>query len=839
MRLAAAVLAAAAPAAAAAAAAATCALSGTWVDRSGNVASIDVAADGRLTAKSVYGGTSWKTAKGAAAADGLSLWIDFARGNQTGTVVSNCSAIWWEGDGSVWGYAGDALAPRVTDVHLVFMSHLDLGYTDLMRNVCDTYFTALLPASMALAAQLRGSATPYALTTHAFLLAEYLDGAAGCAHARPNASALGAMRAAIAAGDLRWHAQSANYFPEALDAASFRAQLAVADGLNSQFGKAWGTLLMKSTDVAGLSRSVIPLLAAAGRRGVHMGTNAKITESKVAQAFTWAHDATGTALLALTTNDYGGWLVVPPHALFIQYQGDNGGPPTAAAVAGVYASAAAQFPGAAVALSSLDNFTAAVVASPTAGQLRVVSSELGDSWLYGAPSDPLKVAVFRETQRALDDAERAGGLSPADPDLVAFRRRLLLGGAEHNGGLSVGAYLPGARTPAGNWSNAQFHAVVGRADYAFLASSWAEKRAFLEPLPPAAGGGSPSPAWAAFLADRAARVAPILAPAPPDTGPSSGYAPVADPAVPVACGRLTAAFDASTGWLASVVDAATGWQWASPSSGGLLGFAYRTYTEANFTTFNEEYTPACGVPCPNFAHVGMDSAHPVAAAWAPSLGALYLRRNGSGGAPACEFAASLVMPPQTVAEYGGASSLWLEVGMDADATSAHPQLAVRLSWYGKTATRMAESSWLSVTPNVGGSASSRGSSNSSSGPGSGSGWWLDVLGSDVDPLDVVLYGTRHAHAVGTRGFGYNASSPASPAFSVATLDAMLVAPGDTNHLLHFDGAATPDVAGGGFHVNLHNNLWGTAFPQWFGDDAAFRFLVTLAAPAAAAAAAGS
>ncbi len=30
----------------------------------------------------------------------------------------------------------------------------------------------------------------------------------------------------------------------------------------------------------------------------------------------------------------------------------------------------------------------------------------------------------------------------------------------------------------------------------------------------------------------------------------------------------------------------------------------------------------------------------------------------------------------------------------------------------------------------------------------------------------------------------------------------------------------------GWELNLHNNVWGTNFPMWFGDDARFRFRVT-------------
>ena len=834
-----------------------CNVAGTWTDRSGNVATIKVDSSNGVSAQSVYGHTSWKSASGAVSPDGTSIWINFANGNQTGTVVNNCSAIWWENE-SVWGFTGSSLTPVISTVHMVFMAHLDLGYTDLAQNVCDVYFTTILPGNLALSKQLRGTSTPFAYTTHPVLVAEYLDGAAGCAHARPSPAAIQAMKDAIAVGDIRWHAQSANYLPETMAGPAFTAMLGEADRLNAAFNRSWGSQMMKSTDVVGLSRSVIPLLSAAGRKAVHMGANAKCTMAKVPQAFTWLHPETGTSLLALTTNDYGGWLIVPPHALFIQYQSDNSGPPSVAAVQGFYASAQSMFPGAQVLLSSLDNFTASALASsPGASALPVISSEIGNSWLYGGPSDPVKLAVYRETERAIEDALSSGQLSADDPNLLAYRRRILIGGPEHNGGVSIGAYLPGARTPQGNWSNALFHSLINRSDYLFVASSWVEKRRFLDPLPPIQN----SSAWSAFLDNQAARVAPILSPPPPSVGPGSGYRRLSDPSAPVACGRLQVAFNASDGSIASLVDIASGHEWVTSAAaggdavsgaGGFLRFSYRTYTEANFTTWNEEYTPNCGVPCPNFAKQGMDTAQPEARLWLPALSALYLRSQSNSGdnavaaETACNFVASLMMPSETVSKYGGAASLWLEVAVDADVSSAVPQLTSRLSWFNKTATRLAESSWLSFAPNVFRVVSKP--TAFTDGPSSdGSGrWWIDVLGHQVYPDSVALYGTRHVHAMG-RGLGFwgNLTAPSSsynavpskaavPApvasFTLTSSDAFLVSPVDTNHLLHYDGASLPstaDISSGGMHVNLHNNLWGTAFPQWFGDDSSFRFSVAL------------
>ena len=47
---------------------------------------------------------------------------------------------------------------------------------------------------------------------------------------------------------------------------------------------------------------------------------------------------------------------------------------------------------------------------------------------------------------------------------------------------------------------------------------------------------------------------------------------------------------------------------------------------------------------------------------------------------------------------------------------------------------------------------------------------------------------------------------------IVSLDAAVMSPGDVYHLLEYEGNTQPDMTGG-VHWNLHNNLWGTAFPQ--------------------------
>ena len=97
---------------------------------------------------------------------------------------------------------------------------------------------------------------------------------------------------------------------------------------------------------------------------------------------------------------------------------------------------------------------------------------------------------------------------------------------------------------------------------------------------------------------------------------------------------------------------------------------------------------------------------------------------------------------------------------------------------------------------------------------------MDKLGEWVSPNDVIRDGNRHLHAVGS---GLRANDE-THTVSLETLDAPLVAPGKPAMLDHSN--RQPDLRDG-VHFNLHNNLWGTDFPQWYEDDARFRFTLRI------------
>lgn len=787
-----------------------CSLSGFFVDNGGNEANVTQNADFSLDIFSLSSNTGWSEAKGQYNAAQLNGWVNFGPDNNlTFTSQAACNTMSFS-NGQTWTKSQPIA--NITTVHIVYMTHLDVGFTLLARDVCEEYFDEHFPNGINLSKSLRalGGPAQYSVTSHPWLIQEYLDGVAECARVSRTPEQIQLLEQAIADGDIRWHGKPMNNFVELEDAQWFATSLRMSDALNLRFNKSWGSVTCKSTDVPGLSKSAIPILAAAGKKAIHLGYNSACRVPNIPQAFLWTHAESNTQLLTFVNNNYGSEIRVPgsAHALVFHYSPDNSGPPQSVQeVIDFWNSTQMRYPNAKLLLSSLDDFALAIL--PIAETLPQVTGEIGQSWSYGAPADPAKLAAFRAARRVRNDAVREGWLDALDPDLYNYERRLWVGGPEHNFGLCFGCFLPDGRRPF-NWTNAEFHALrFADPRYVFIESGNLEKRNFTLPLPPTS---SSSPGFLRYLDALLVEADDLIAKMPD----LSEYISVDASQSFQSCGRFSSiTFNSTDGSISSLVDGLTSFQWVQSGSLGLASFHYRTYTEEDFNVFNREYNPGCGPPCGDFAKSGMDSANPESKSWYPALKSLYQKQNAPSG---CQFVASIELPDETVTKYGGMSSIFVLFDVDTDSTLAAPTVGVELRWLNKTSTRLAESAWMSFVPSV-----------SNSGSADMSLWKMDILGSGVSPLEVVDMGTRHIHAV-WNGVYYDNVESGGPLITITALDTPLVSPGDAEHLLFYDGLTQPDM-NGGWHFDVTSNVWGTAFPQWSIDQSGVcRWTMNLQAP---------
>ncbi|HOX32722.1 MAG TPA: DUF5054 domain-containing protein [Spirochaetales bacterium] len=708
----------------------------------------------------------------------------------------------------------------VARVHVVFKTHLDIGFTDLAGSVAERYLRVFIPRALDTAEVLAAEGESFVWTTGSWLVDEYLRRAAPPERAR--------MESAIGAGRIAWHGMPFTTHSELMDPWLAEAGLAIGARLDARFGRE--TIAAKLSDVPGHTVGLLPLLAARGIRYLHVGVNGGSRVPELPRLFRWRAPG-GSEILVHYSGGYGDELALPglAEALVIANSADNSGPPGPEEARRIIAETRARYPGARVFASTLDAFARALL--PLAPSLPLVEDEIGDSWIHGAASDPRKLAGLRALLRLRAGWAARGLWDEEAASSRDFARNLLLV-VEHTWGLDTKKHLGDWR----NWSKAGFAAarardLVGpdsvpeelrfvedfareeflrlfpeegparwaRRSYSYFESSHAEQRAYLE----AAAAALPEP----LRAEAAGALSRIASP-PRREAPAA--AREARAGEPLLLGPYLAAF-AQDGSLASLraAPAGGGAAGAGPelaSAGGIGALRYQALGPGDYEAYLRGYGRDREANLPwflaDFGKPGLEAAfpRPEAGLYAPRLDRLTLFSEDGRDLALCELS------------FGGDLCAISGAPRRAALRYAFPVRAgepveLEASWSGKDPSRLPEALWLSICL-----AAER--------PGL---WRLRKLGTEVDPASVVAGGNRQCHAVWEAAYrGPDGERRVEP------LDSALVAPGERRLLCADDRLADP---AGGLHFALYGNLWGTNFPQWFGEDAAFGFRLSLPLPA--------
>ena len=318
-------------------------------------------------------------------------------------------------------------------VHLIFKTHFDFGFTDFARLVLQRYREQFIPQALALAREMRerGGTERFVWTTGSWLIYDYLEWAGAAERRR--------MEQGIAAGDIAWHALPYTTHSELMDPSLFRFGLSLGQELDRRFGRK--TIAAKMTDVPGHCRAIIPLLAEAGVKFLHIGVNPACSPPSVPPIFRWrAPD--GSEIVVAYSTDYGspfrGKAKDLPHVLAFAHTGDNHGAPPASEIVQSFQHWREAHPGAEVVASTLDAYARGIL--PQRELFPVVKSEIADTWIHGTGSDPRKVADYRALCRLRNDWERNG---LAKKHGKAFRKcsLSLLNVAEHTWGMDEKTHL--------------------------------------------------------------------------------------------------------------------------------------------------------------------------------------------------------------------------------------------------------------------------------------------------------------------------------------------------------------------------------------------------------------
>jgi hypothetical protein len=660
--------------------------------------------------------------------------------------------------------------PSVKRVLVMFKCHFDAGFIDTQAAVVHRYFKEYFPRAIDLASELHNSGSyRYVWTTGSWLLYEYLEQATPAERTR--------MEKAISAGDIAWHALPFTWQTELIDASMIAGGIGLSKTLDRRFGKT--TTGAKMTDVPGHTRGLIAPLASAGVKFLDIGVNDASTPAEVPPLFLWKNPA-GAALAVMYHHGYGGVVRVPGSdlAIAIVVRDDNSGPHTVEEVRETYRTLSSEFPNAQVVPTNLSEIADAVDAHRSS--LPVLTGEIGDTWIHGVASDPLKLARYREIARLRQEWLGAGKFSVGDATDIALLRSLLLE-VEHTWGTDTKTWLD-----FDHYVPSDLAAMLDTKNYKVVQLSWQEKRqdffTGIETLP----APLRDQALTAVLGlDAGAVVAQMAAPDKPSARPD------------IETDEFIVGIDPKTGAIRRLLNKKTKREWASDEHALALS-SYQTLSQKDYSRFfasyvvSEEDWAKKDFGKPNIERFGAESRE-----WLPSVTDLQVEEGEKG-----DRLLTRLEIKDTEAQRSGRASFPQVMYLELFLPKSEPAIHLVFSWFQKPATRLPEALWLSFHPIA----------------PDPNGWRLEKSGELVSPLDVVRSGNRHMHAL-SKGFRYEDQSGT---FLVDTVDSPVVALGRKSPLYFSNDQ--PDLSAG-IHCNLFNNAWGTNYIMWFGENMKFRFLL--------------
>ncbi len=670
------------------------------------------------------------------------------------------------GQGS--GFSMQAPDEQVKRVLVMFKCHFDAGFIDTQAAVVRKYFTEYFPQAIRVAETMRQAGScRYVWTTGSWLLYEYLEQAAAEDRKR--------MERAIANGDIAWHALPFSWQTELMDPSMISGGLSLSKSLDRRFGRT--TTGAKMTDVPGHTRGLIGPLSAGGVKFLDIGVNGASTPAAVPPLFVWK-DLKGASLVVMYHHEYGAVMRVPGSdlAVAIVVADDNSGPHKPDEILKTCTDLKHQFPNAQIVATNLTDIANAV--EPFQNNFPAVKQEIGDTWIHGVASDPLKLARYREVARLRQAWLAQQKMQAGDATDLALLRRLLLE-VEHTWGTDTKTWLD-----FDHYTPHDLAEMLHTKNYEVVQYSWAEKRQDLF------DGIATLPAP---LRDQArTAVQQLEATEPRLTNPSSHPG-----GKEWETEHFALALDPGTGAISRLRSKRSGKEWASADH-PLALFSYQTLSPQDYSRFFANYVISTedwakkDFGKPNIERFGAEHRD-----WLPALAELQIEED----AQAHRMLARLQIVDADALQSGRAAfpeKMYLEFVLP----KAEPVIHLNFYWFQKRATRLPEALWLTFDPIV----------------SDQKGWTMDKSGEQISPFDVVSSGNRHMHAVST-GFSHTSDKES---IVVETLDSPVIALGEKSPL-NFS-TSQPDLAGG-VHCNLFNNAWGTNYIMWFAENMRFRFVL--------------
>lgn len=326
---------------------------------------------------------------------------------------------------------GQDVNTAIDKVYVVFKTHLDVGFTDLSSVVTQRYVSEFIPKALDVSEKLHTENTneKYVWTTGSWLIWKYL-------HSAPPKE-VERLETAIRRGDIVWNSVPYTVESESMNLDLFETSLLLSHKLDEKYGKK--TIAAKMTDVPGHTRSIIAPMNRAGIRFLHIGVNPASPIPAVPEFCRW-RDTDGSELILVYQQDYGSENILPGGkvAISVNFTGDNHGPHSYEAIKTIYAGLHKRYPNARLIASSFNEIAQELLAMQQ--ELPVVTSEIGDTWIYGYGSAPVRMAKFRALSGLYSQWLKEKKIDRNSDEALNFAVELGLI-AEHTQGMDIKTHL--------------------------------------------------------------------------------------------------------------------------------------------------------------------------------------------------------------------------------------------------------------------------------------------------------------------------------------------------------------------------------------------------------------
>ncbi|MGL6174548.1 MAG: DUF5054 domain-containing protein [Cellulosilyticaceae bacterium] len=656
----------------------------------------------------------------------------------------------------------------IKKVHVVFKTHLDIGFTDLAKNVVDQYINHFIPKAIDLAEELydKGEREQFIWTVGSWLIDEYLR--------IGDVQQINRLEKAIQKGLIRWHGLPFTTHTELMSEQLFEYGVSLSKRLDERFHTK--TIAAKMTDVPGHTIGMVPILARNNIKFLHIGVNPASYVPDVPDIFRWrAQD--GSEVIVGYAKQYGDILKVEglDEVLYIAHTGDNQGPPSKEAIKEVFDRLQCEYPEATIQASTLDEFTYSVLRIRE--QLPVIMDEIGDTWIHGVASDPYKVALFKALEKK-SKAWQKEGWSKEDSDFDAFHRCLLLV-TEHTWGMDHKSYLQ----EYDKYTRKDFDKARASDEdqkYTRMNESWQEQRNYLyhaiDQLEPT----------------RKAEALKLLAPS--NRWRKGINLRTIQPYEVIKIGQFLVQVNPN-GALVQLTDE-KGNDYIQDQAIGSL--TYEVFDETDYNYWLKNYSQNMSVNWdwakPDFSKPQLEynNCKVKKGRYVPFVKRMY-RESNQGKE---QIYVELGMNPVLYRENGAPQDMMIVYSFDRN----QAVVEIEVVWMNKPANRLPEAIWFAVCPQIKNPNHLR----------------VNKLGSEVNIQEVVYGGNRNMHCINEEIVYYGIDYQ----FKVTSYDAPVVCIGEPK-ILRFD----QQIADGskGIHFNLANNIWGTNFPMYSEGDMRFRF----------------